>query len=182
MGFIALSYVPYIFSILKNKTKPDRTTWLIFSFISIISFFTYKEIGANYTLGFAFANMIGSFLIFIFSIKYGEGWEELGNLKYLIFSLIAIILWQVFDSALLGLIFNLVADFFAFLPTLKKSFFRPWTEDLPAWIICTIGNAINLLAIEHWTFSIALYPVYIFLAELLLVIFLSKPFLNKFKS
>ncbi len=160
-----LAYFPYIFSILKHKTKPDRTTWSVLFLIGIITFFAYQEVGAIETLGVALANVIGPFVIFLLSIKYGEGWKNISDFKYLAFSLIAVILWRVYDSALIGLIFNLVADLIAFIPTIKKSFFRPWTEDFLTWGLFVFGGVVNLFAIESWSFEIVIYPAYILLAE-----------------
>lgn len=161
----AMAYLPYIFSILKNKTKPDRTTWSILFLIGIITFFTYRGVGADTTLGVAFVNVIGPLIIFLLSLKFGEGWKNKNNFKYLIFSVIAIILWQIYKSPLVGLIFNLMADFMAFVPTIKKSFSRPWTEDLLTWCLFAIGGIINLFAIKEWRFDIFIYPIYILLAE-----------------
>lgn len=178
----AIAYLPYIISILKNKTKPDRTTWSVLFLISIITFLAYRSVGANATLGVAFVNVIGPFIIFILSLKFGEGWKNRSDFKYLIFSVIAVVLWQVYESPFVGLLFNLIADFIAFIPTIKKSFSRPWTEDLLTWCIFTIGGILNLFAIEHWQFDIVIYPMYILLAESSVVILLLWAFLIKNKK
>ena len=117
-----IAYLPYIFSILKHRTLPDRTTWSVLFSIGIITFLAYRSIGADATLGVALANVVGPFVIFLLSLKFGEGWKNINDFKYLIFSVIAIILWQVYDSPLIGLIFNLSADLVAFIPTIKKIF------------------------------------------------------------
>ena len=161
----AIAYLPYIFSIFKIKTKPDRTTWSVLFLIGIITFLAYRGVGADATLGVALLNVIGPFTIFILSLKFGEGWNNKNDFKYLILSLIALILWQIYESPLVGLIFNLIADFIAFMPTIKKSFSRPWTEDLLTWCLFAIGGIINLFAIEYWRFNIVIYPMYILLAE-----------------
>src|SRR3989338_4393216 len=85
-----IAYLPYIVSILKNKTKPDRTTWSVLFFIGIITFLAYKSVGASTTLGVALANVIGPFIIFLLSLKFGEGWKNKNDFKYLAISLIAI--------------------------------------------------------------------------------------------
>src|SRR3989344_4705733 len=171
-SIITIAYLPYVISILKNKTKPDKTTWLILFLIGIITFITYRDVGANATLGVALANVIGPLIIFLLSLKFGEWWKNISDFKYLIFSLIAIILWQTYKSALVGLMFNLLADFIAFIPTIKKSFSRPRTEDLLTWCLFTVGNIINLFAIEQWKFDIVIYPAYILFAEGIIAILL----------
>jgi len=165
MAFTVIAYVPYIVSIFRNRTKPNRTTWLVLFLIGAITFIVYRDAGAQATLGVALANVVGPLVVFILAIKFGEGWKGKGDFKYLVFSAIAIALWQLYDSPVIGLVFNLLADFIAFLPTIKKSFQEPWTEDLPTWCIFTLGGIINLLAIEQWQFHIVIYPLYILLAE-----------------
>lgn len=174
-----VAYLPYILSILRNKTKPDRTTWFVLFLIGAITFIVYKSIGATTTLGVSLANVIGPFIVFILSIKFGEGWNKLSDFKYLFISCIAIVLWQLFESPLLGLIFNLTADLIAFIPTIKKSILEPWTEDILTWCLFVAGGVVNLLAIDQWTFSVALYPLYILSAEGLVAIILLRAKLIK---
>jgi hypothetical protein len=177
-----IAYLPYIISILHHKTKPNRTTWLVLFLIGVITFIVYRSVGATTTLGVSLANVAGPFVVFILSCRYGEGWNTLSDFKYLLISIFAIILWQIFDSPLLGLIFNLSADFIAFLPTIQKSIVEPWTEDLLTWWLFTLGGILNILAIQQWTLSIALYPLYILLAEGLVAIILARAyFLKKIK-
>lgn len=178
----AVAYLPYIVSILKNKTKPDRTTWSVLFLIGIITFFAYRSVGADATLGVALVNVIGPFIIFLLSLKFGEGWKNKNDFKYLVLSVIAVILWQLYKSPLVGLIFNLLADSIAFIPTIKKSFLRPWTEDLLTWGIFAIGSIFNLFAIEQWRFEIAIYPLYILFAEGIVVVLLLRSYFKDEKS
>ena len=178
-SIITIAYLPYVFSIISNRTKPNKTTWLVLFLIGIITFFAYKNVGAVATLGVALANVIGPLFIFILSLKYGEGWENIKDFKYLILSVIAIILWQIYDSPLTGLVFNLIADSTAFLPTIVKSYLRPETEDMLTWFLFLTGNIINLFAIEMWQFSIYIYPVYILIAESIVFLLL---FIHFFKG
>lgn len=172
---IIIAYLPYIISILKNKTEPSKTTWFILFLIGLITFFAYKGVGAHATLGVALANVIGPFIIFILALKFSD-WKNKGDFKYLIISVVAIVLWQIYDSPLIGLIFNLLADFIAFTPTMVKSYLSPKTESLLAWCLFTVGNIINLFAIEQWEFGIFIYPIYILVVEGIVVILLSSSY------
>lgn len=178
----AIAYLPYIFSILEKKTKPDRTTWSVLFLIGIITFLSYRKVGADTTLGVAFVNIIGPFIIFLLSLRFGEGWKNKNDFRFLILSLLAVILWQIYNSPLIGLVFNLLADFIAFIPTVKKSFYRPETEDLLTWFLFTIGGIFNLFAIRQWEFGIIIYPAYILFAEGSVTIMLIWSFLVKGKK
>ncbi|MFA6365385.1 MAG: hypothetical protein WCW78_03215 [Candidatus Paceibacterota bacterium] len=73
--FSIASYVPYIRSILNPKggTKPNRASWFIWAGVSgIIAVSSYAS-GARETIWVPIGYVIGSSIIALFSIKYGEG-------------------------------------------------------------------------------------------------------------
>ena len=63
---------------------------------------------------------------------------------------------------------------FAALPTLKKSFAEPETEDLLTYILYTIGGLFTVLAVQEWTFAIAITPIYILSLNALIVLLLTR--------
>tara|TARA_B100001964_G_scaffold57537_1_gene65122 strand:+ start:44756 stop:44989 length:234 start_codon:yes stop_codon:yes gene_type:complete len=60
---------------------------------------------------------------------------------------------------------GLSVDFAGAMPTIRKAYHAPESEDRVAWILFISGNTLNLFAIETWSFAIAVYPVYMFLAS-----------------
>ena len=56
-------------------------------------------------------------------------------------------------------------DFAGAVPTIRKAYLAPHTEDRLAWALFIAGNAFNLLAVDRWQFAIAIYPLYMFLAS-----------------
>jgi hypothetical protein len=173
-----IAYVPYIKAILGKKVTPNRVTWLVLFLLGTISAIAYYKVGAKLTLWVAIANVIGPLVTFLLSIKFGEGWAK-SELKYLLGSLFAITLWIVTGSPLWGLIFNLGADFFGFIPTIIKSYYRPKSEDVFTWFLFVLGGCFNLLAIEAWDFQIAVYPIYIVAAESIVLFLLMRDKLIK---
>ena len=45
----------------------------------------------------------------------------------------------------------------------------PKSEDLTAWVLFFVANALNLLAIRRWSVALASFPVYMAFITLLLV-------------
>ena len=66
----------------------------------------------------------------------------------------------VFSSPLVALTIAIITDVFAAVPTVKKSILDPASEDVYAWTLAFIANALNIAAIREWSFDIAGYPVY----------------------
>lgn len=165
-GVISFSaYFFYIAAIIRGETKPSRTTWFILAFISIVILASYDASGAEQTIWVAVANALASVIIAVLSIKKGVGGSSKLDLFSFFGSLFSLVLWWYFDSALVALLANLIIDFLALLPTLRKSWYHPELEDRFAWLLTLIGNTLNLLAIDQMLFSVIIYPIYFFLID-----------------
>jgi hypothetical protein len=70
----------------------------------------------------------------------------------------------------LAIVFSLIADAFAALPTLYKAYKNPDTENSFAYLTAAISGIITLLTIRYWNFETYAFPAYIFLINLLIVI------------
>ena len=168
LGIIAgcisfFAFVPYIVSIVKGKTIPNRATWLIWSWVGILLLFSYKASGATDTLWVAISYTIAPIIISFLSFKYGVGGWNKFDLFCISGSVISTLLWFITGSPTLALILFLIIDFFGSLPTIKKSYFYPEQENKLAWLLMVIANFLNIFAAEEIRFSIIVYPLYMFI-------------------
>lgn len=173
-GIIAFSaYIIYIISILKGESKPNRVTWFIWTFVGFVLAISYYFSGAQNTIWVPFMEFIGPLIIAILSIKYGEGGlKEKTDILCFIGSIISIILWIVFNSPIIALIFNLIIDAFALVPTIKKSYLRPRGENFWAWFGTGVADTVNLFAVEKFTLGILVYPIYMLIADIIIILLL----------
>lgn len=181
-GIIAfVAYIIYIVSILRNESKPNRVSWFVWSFVGLVSAISYYFSGTHNTIWVPFVEFIGPLIIAILAIKYGEGGlKDKTDLLCLLGAFISIILWIIFDSPVIALIFNLAVDAFALIPTIKKSYKRPEGENFWAWFGTGTADVINLFAIEKFTLGILIYPVYMLVADIIIIGLLIRKF--KFKK
>ncbi len=84
-------------------------------------------------------------------------------------------LWWFFKSAEVALYLIIIIDFLGLLPTLHKTYKRPWTEGRIPWSIATAASLLNVVAIENWTPAISIYPIYVALTNSLIVAFIILP-------
>ncbi len=68
-----ISYIPYVLDTLKGSTKPERATWFIWSVLTTILLFAQLAKGATNSIWLTVVQTFGPILIFLLSIKYGEG-------------------------------------------------------------------------------------------------------------
>lgn len=169
-GFLA--FVLYYISIFQGKTRPNRATWFILTVVGVLIASSYFASGARETIWVPVGYVFGPFIAFLLSIKYGEGgWTPLDRFCLLV-SLVSIVFWKMTHLPELTLLLNIVIDFFGLLPTIKKSYFDPLSEDKLAWSVTSFSGILNIFAVGVWSFSIGVYPVYMLLVNGLVTFFL----------
>lgn len=167
-----VAYAPYIVAILGGKTKPNRATWFIWTFVSFIMLISYYLSGARNTIWLPLGYAIGSSVVAFLSIRYGEGGWTILDRSCLVGAGISIVIGLLLKSPQVVLFTNILNDFFGMLPTIKKSYLRPQHENKFAWVIFFAGSVLNIIAIENWNFSIATYPVFLFFETGIVVLLL----------
>jgi hypothetical protein len=78
-------------------------------------------------------------------------------------AIIGMILWAVTGNPNLALLFALVADILAGIPTLIKSYTHPQSESWVAYAISAFGFGISFLSIQSHNFETTAFVAYIFL-------------------
>jgi hypothetical protein len=177
--FSIVCFFPYIVTTLKGKTQPNRATWWIWAINGSILCIGNYSAGASDTLWALAAPVIFQLFIALLSLKFGEGGWNRFDRSCLLGVGASFILWYIFKAALIAIFIPLIIDFLGALPTVKKSYFNPESEDVYTWLFYTIGGFFNILAITSWSFEIAITPLYVFTIDLLILIFITR---NKIKN
>jgi hypothetical protein len=176
---ILLSFVPYIRDIFRNKTKPERMSWLIWSILGSIAFFSQFAKGASYSLVMPGAQTVGDLLIFIFAIKYGLGGFTKRDIMALIGASAALFLWYLTSEATVALFLIIFIDGVGAVLTVIKSYENPTTETISSWVLTFIGGALACLAVGKINLVLLAFPIYICLASFSILVSI-KIGLNRF--
>lgn len=171
-GVSFLAYVLYYISIVQGRSRPNRATWIILTVVGVLIAASYYASGARSTMWVALAYTVGPLIAALLSFKYGEGGTTRFDIFCLVGCALSLVFWALSQNPLVALIINIVIDFLGILPTLKKSYLDPLSEDRLAWSVTTFSNILNIFAIEAWIFSIAVYPVYMVIVNGLVTIFI----------
>lgn len=165
----AISYIPYFRDMLTRKTKPHAFSWLVWGVLNGIAFAgaIHDNAGAGaWPLGFTTAAMATIFLV---SLKYGEKDIRPFDWFCLVAAGLALIPWLLADSPLISIILVTIIDLLGFMPTIRKSFLRPYEETLSTHVLSTIKYALILVALQNYTLITVLFPLAVFIADGLLV-------------
>ena len=165
----------YIQSILAGRSRPSRVTWWVLGFLNGAIAASYFVSGARSTVWLPLEFSASFILIGFLSARYGEGgWSRI-DAGCFVGAIAALGAWWLFRSADLGLALLVTVDALALAPTIAKAWQRPWTEDRLAWMVGTGASVLNVLAVDQWTLSVAAYPLYVLVSNLLILLFLLRP-------
>jgi hypothetical protein len=175
-GILALlQIIPYIVSILRGNTKPERATYLIWFIIDAMTISSYIAVGARTTIWAGVAFTISKVIILGLSIKRGMGGFSKFDITCLFLALVGIIIWVSTKNALLTLYFGTLVILIGYLPTIKKAYFLPRTENKLSWLMCTFASILNLFALTTLMPSISLLPISGAAADIVVVYLLLFP-------
>ncbi len=176
----SFGYLPYIISIVKGKSKPHPMSWVLWTILGAVTFYFSIQVGAHEMLPLALFNFLMPFTVALLSLKYWQGGFSRFDYTCLALSLVAIIAYILFRSAVLSLTLNLIGDILAYLPTLRKTYRNPESEDLLTWVLFLIGYSLSIFAsIPHFTYGVAVFPVYLTLFGMMMCMFIFRGRLKK---
>ena len=167
-----IAYVPYIRNLLKGKTRPHLFSWLVWSVLGGVAFGLQLSGGAG--AGAWIMGIIGlmSFIIFLLSFKKGTKDIQVIDWFCLSGAMLALFFWIITKTPLLSVIFVILTDGLAFVPTVRKSYFRHYEETILMYVINTIKFVLSILATKNYSLITVLYPLFLILANGLFVLYL----------
>lgn len=159
-GVMAIAQViPYLVSIFRGHTKPERTTYFIWLILEGVTVSSYISTGARTTIWTGIAYTFTALIIFMLSIKYGMGGFSMFDIVCFLLAMAGIGLWLSTRDAFLTLYFGTFVSFIAYLPTIKKAYFLPETENTFSWTMTFCTALVNVCALTSFKVSLALPPV-----------------------
>ena len=90
-----LSVIPYARSILRKETKPHRMTWLIWSALALIAFFSQLAEGGTWSLLLTVGDTLAILITFAFSLKFGVHGLRKIDILSLVGAGISLVLWYI---------------------------------------------------------------------------------------
>lgn len=162
----------YLIDTLKGKIQPNRVTWFMWMLAPMFAF--AAEI--NQGVGIAsFATFIVGFmpiLVFIGTFVNKKAQWKLEKIDLIcgLLSIIGLILWMITKIGNLAILFGILADGLAAIPTIIKSYKYPESENDWAYWGTFINGGIALLVIQKWDFQHYGFPLYLLFLGIILIL------------
>lgn len=161
----AVAFLPYLLSIKKNTTHPHPYTWLI---LTLTQATATAGLFAGHAGIIAYGFLTGTCMtgiIFLLSLKHRKDTVAKGDSYILIAALVAIVLWWIFDYHRVAIFMVSVIDFIAYIPTARKAWRNPGSENPIAWTLFALSFLFALLALESYNLLTVPYLVAVLLAD-----------------
>lgn len=161
----------YIKDVIKGGTRPNLVSWFIWSLAPFIGVFFQFKAGAGLSVLPIFMAGFTSLVVIIIAILKKNGYWKINSFDVVCgtISLFALILYVFTHNLSISILFAIISDALAYIPTIRKSWSFPETETGLMYTTGIVSNLIGLLTINTWTFPIYSFGIYIIIFNAIVV-------------
>lgn len=167
-----VSYIPYFRDIFSGKTKPHAFTWLVWGILNAIAFAGQVADGGG--IGAAAVGLTAVALCSIFVLALFKGDKDIKPFDWVCLSgaFLALLLWPLTNSPLITIVLITIIDVFGFLPTVRKSYQKPFEETLSTYALSILKYGLVVLALKSYSVVTVLFPLSLVILNALFVLLL----------
>ncbi|MEI6400186.1 MAG: hypothetical protein WCO58_01530 [bacterium] len=164
--------IPYLRDVIKEKVQPHAYTWLVWSIVSCVTFFGQLAKGAGLGAIPTGASEIFTIIIFFFSLKNGFKHVTKTDTVFLIVALLGLIPWALTNDPTISVIIVVAIDLIAFIPTLRKTYNYPHSENVWLYSMNVTRHALALFALQAYNVATVLHSIVMIITNSLMTIFI----------
>lgn len=146
----------YVLNTLRGQTKPNRVTWSLWVVIAVVAVIgLINEHAAKPTIILTAFFGLMPLIIFIASFFNKKSYWKITRFDQIcgFLSVLGILAWTITGNGNLTIIFAILANLFAWIPTFLKAFKAPDTESWLTYFNAIFASIITLLTVKTWTFA-----------------------------
>lgn len=164
--FTFLFYIPgyyfYLRDIVHGQNRPNLVSWFMWMLGPMLGAFFQVKAGAGLVALPTFMAGFGPLVIVLFFIWHKNAYWKLTKFDILcgVFSLLALVFYIFTRNLGISILFAILSDALAFIPTFVKSWKSPENESVQPYLIGIATNALGLLIVKDWSFAIYSFGIY----------------------
>jgi len=153
----------YLYETIAGRAQPNRITWLLWGIFPMVIFVAQRAQGVAGISWASFFAGLTPLLVVAASFFNEKAYWKSGPRDYglMAAAVIGILLWALTDNPNLALLFSLLADILASVPTLIKAYRHPHSESWVAYAISTFGFGISILSNRTCNFENSAFVAYV---------------------
>ncbi len=161
----------YVKTVIYGNTKPNLVSWFVWMLAPMVGTFLALKAGAGFSASGIFLAGFGPFLVIVVSLFKKNAFWRINKLDVICgtLALIALIIYAFTHNLEISILFIIISDGLAAIPTIIKSWKFPETESGSAYIGGIVNNILALLIIKNWIFSIYSLNIYFIVVNMIIV-------------
>lgn len=161
--FYIIGYYSYFKGMFVGQTRPNLVSWFLWMLAPFIGVFFQLKAGAGLSALPVFMAGFGPLLVLLVSFWKKNGYWQITSFDIICgsFSFLALIFYTITHDLAISILFAILSDAIAFIPTFKKSWTNPESESGLLYLSSAFINVIGLLVIHDWSFTIYSFGVYL---------------------
>lgn len=164
--------IPYLIDVVKEKVKPHPYTWFVWSIVSCVVFFGQVAKGAGIGAIPTAVSEIFTLIIFLFSLKYGFKNPPKIDRYFLYAAILGLIPWIITKDPTLSVVTVVSIDLIAFIPTLRKTYCHPKSEDSLLYGSNVLRHSLILGTLGAYNLATMLHSISMIITNSIMVIFI----------
>ena len=161
----------YIKDIFYGQTKPNLVSWFLWMLAPFIGVFFQVKAGAGLSVIPVFMAGFIPLLVIIVSLWHKNAYWKITQLDIIcgLFALVALVLYVFTHNLGISILFAILSDALAGIPTIIKSWKFPETETAAVYAVSIFNNILALFIIKSWIFSVYSFNIYLILINVVIV-------------
>ncbi|MFA6353873.1 MAG: hypothetical protein WCW93_02990 [Candidatus Paceibacterota bacterium] len=161
----------YIKDIFYGQTKPNLVSWVLWMLAPFIGVFFQIKAGAGLSIIPVFMAGFIPLVVIIVSLWHKNAYWKITRLDIIcgLLALMALIIYVFTHNLGISIIFAILSDGLAGIPTIIKSWKFPETETAAVYAVSIFNNILALFIIKSWVFSIYSFNIYLILLNIVIV-------------
>ncbi len=152
IAVVAAGFCLSVRSILRGQYEPQRATWLGWLVMDLVLVYSSYQIGGLFDPTFVLGSIYtaGALIVFLLSIKYGQGGTSPFDIACLVLGITGAITSYFFGQTGTAIVLMCFALWVSALPNLKAAWKKPQKEYTLLWWLFVFGADYSILQVTNW--------------------------------
>ncbi|SHN46393.1 hypothetical protein [Cryptosporangium aurantiacum] len=145
----------YVRKALQGRVKPHLVTWTLWAIVPYIAFVAQLSEGVHLPAFITLVAGVNPTLTLLVSMRSRSAHWRTSRSDFVcgVFAALGVVCWGVFADARYAIVFAILADALAAIPTFEKSFTNPESESWIQYACLAISSLIVLASLDTWSFA-----------------------------
>lgn len=151
----------YVKEMIRGTTRPNLVSWSLWTFATSILLVAQIAAGPSWSLVLPIATTSVEFVVVVLGFwKYGYKKFGITDGACLVFSLSALGFWYLTSNPVIAIVFAVLSDGTAYIPTFIKTYKEPHSEAAYTWFMSASVGFLSAMASSKYNVANLAFPIY----------------------